>query len=62
MEQILRRVVCASELSSDPEMASWIFESSAVDDNDPLSILLQREAEAEDDDWYAHVLNPIRLS
>ena len=57
----MRRVICASELSSDPEMASWIFESSAVDDNDPLNILLQREAEAEGD-WYPQVLNPINVS
>lgn len=45
-----RLLINASELADDPAIADWLFETSAVDETaDPLTILLQREQEEEDD-------------
>lgn len=47
------KVIPASQLASDPEVAAFLFEHAAVDERgDPLNILLQREAEAEQDFWF----------
>lgn len=47
-----RLVTNQSDLSRDPDTANWLFESAQLDFNDPLTILLQREAEAEEDLQY----------
>lgn len=48
---IRTQVIPASQLSSDPEIADWLFESAAIDESgDPLNILLQREQEQ--DFWF----------
>ena len=53
----MRLVTCASELSTDPMVADWLFESAVIDySGDPLNILLQRELEAELDAEYDFVL------
>jgi len=42
------RLINQSDLSSDPEIANFIFESASVDEQaDPLNILMQREAEGD---------------
>lgn len=47
------KTIPASQLSSDPEVAAWLFEQAGLDESaDPLEILLQREAEAEQDFWF----------
>jgi len=53
----MRLLTNASDLSSDAEVADWLFESASYDlQLDPLEILLQREVEDEADDivWFAH--------
>jgi hypothetical protein len=48
MSAPLTRVVRQSDLSNDPDIADWLFESAGVDtQSDPLQILLQRELEEE---------------
>ncbi len=45
-----RLLINASELADDPAVADWLFETGAVDEAaDPLTILLQREQEEQDD-------------
>lgn len=47
----MRLLTNQSDLSADPEVAVWLFESAQVDESsDPLNILLQREMEEEMDD------------
>ncbi len=45
----MAQVINQSELSSDPDVADWLFENAMVDYNDPLAILLQREMEETED-------------
>lgn len=46
----MRLLVNQSDLSADPEVAAWLFESAQADEAaDPLNILLQREMEEEMD-------------
>jgi hypothetical protein len=45
-----RRVINASALADDPDVADWLFQAAAIDEMaDPLIILLQREQDDEDD-------------
>jgi len=47
----MRLVTNQSDLSADPDIAAWLFESAQADESsDPLNILLQREMEEEMDD------------
>lgn len=48
----MRLLTNQSDLSRDPDTADWLFETAALDHNDPLSILLQREAERDEDFEY----------
>ena len=48
----MRLLTNQSDLSPDPDKAAWLFESAQLDSNDPLTILLQREQEIEDDFTY----------
>ena len=42
-----RRLIYESELHPDPLIASWLFESSVIDEStDPLAILISRESES----------------
>jgi hypothetical protein len=46
----MKLVTNQSDLSADPEVAAWLFESAQADEaSDPLNILLQREMEEEMD-------------
>lgn len=54
----MRKLVNASDLSNDPTIADWLFESAALDERDPLNILLQREAEAEEEEYYSDLRRP----
>lgn len=49
----MRLLTNQSDLSPDPDKADWLFESSAQDLNDPLTIMLEREqAMYEDFEYY----------
>lgn len=54
----MRLVTNQSDLSPDPAIADWLFESSACSERDnPLQILLQRELdEHEDFEYYEDFL------
>lgn len=42
------KTIPASSLSTDSDVAQWLFDTLAVDEqSDPLDILMQREAEGE---------------
>lgn len=50
----MSKLVHASDMSEDPELAQWLFDNAVIDAGhysaDPLTILLQRELEQEQDD------------
>lgn len=48
----MRLLTNQSDLSRDPDTADWLFETAALDHNDPLTILLQHEAEIDEDFEY----------
>lgn len=48
----MRLLTNQSDLSRDPDTANWLFESAVLDHNDPLTILLQREQEIDEDFEY----------
>lgn len=47
----MRLMISARELAYDPEVASWLFETAAVDDSaDPIVVLMQHELEDDFDE------------
>jgi hypothetical protein len=49
----MRLVTNASDLSTDPVVADWLFESSACSERDnPVEILMQRELDEHEDFAY----------